>query len=382
MKILYDYQTYYLQKVGGISNSFIKLIENFPAGIETKIALVESDNIHLKDSGLCDVPPMRNKIEDFLCKVNFKGKGTLYDIFSKMFPSTTALGRNRQYSINMLKEGDFDIFHPTFFDDYFLPYLKGKPFVLTVHDMIPELFSKRKNTVQIKNKPRLCKKASHVVVVSEKTKHDLMEILHVPECKITVIYHGAPQFFDVSTEKKIVEGKYILFVGQRSGYKGFDIMLKSLKPVLEKNNNLRLVCVGNEFSRYENTLLRTLGIIDRVILLHPDDHELKNIYANATCFIYPSLYEGFGIPILEAYSAQCPVLLNNKSCFPEIAKDAAIWFDLDYNHSNLTEVMENFLSYTTVERQQIIDLQNRRLKYFSWQKSAQELINVYKEVLM
>ena len=99
-------------------------------------------------------------------------------------------GRNLTYSINRIEKGDYDVFHPTFFDDYFVKHLNGKPFVLTIHDMIPELFS-TSDKLQIENKKRLAQSASHIIAVSEKTKEDIVELLKIPEDKISVIYHGA-----------------------------------------------------------------------------------------------------------------------------------------------------------------------------------------------
>ena len=109
--------------------------------------------------------------------------------------------------------------------------------------------------------------------------------------------------------------------------------------------------------------------------------ELQNLYAHALCFIYPSVYEGFGIPILEAYSANCPVLLNYASCFPEIAQDAALYFHLDDNSSDLDVIMESFLQMSEYEREVLLNKQRQRLEYFSWQKSARELANIYVSLL-
>lgn len=131
----------------------------------------------------------------------------------------------------------------------------------------------------------------------------------------------------------------------------------------------------------EQSLIKRLGVKDRIILLHPSDMELTNLYAHALCFIYPSIYEGFGIPILEAYRCHCPVLLNYKSCFPEIAQDAAIYFHLDDNQSDLEQVMENFLAMPDDARNQFVEKQNLRLKAFSWEVSAKKLEEVYYGVI-
>ena len=380
MRILYDYQTFYLQKIGGISNSFTQLIKNMPDDVDIDISLSESDNIHLRDSSIKSVPSMKGTMDDVIVKSFFRGKGRLYRAYSKILPNHTALGRNQLCSIHALKEGVFDVFHPTFFDGYFLPYLNGKPFVLTVHDMTPEIFGGGNRNIQIRMKPILCKQAAHIIAVSENTKKDLIELLNIPESKVTVIYHGAPESI-IREQEPICKSKYILYVGQRCKYKCFNEMLIHIAPILLSFQDLKLVCAGTDFSKEEQILINRLGVSDSLIITHPTDSELMNLYANALCFIFPSVYEGFGIPILEAYKAGCPVLLNDQSCFPEIAQNAAVWFHLDKEHSNLTSIMSSFLMMSAEERQKLIDRQYERLKVFSWKESALKLAKVYKSII-
>ena len=380
MKVLYDHQAFDMQHYGGVSNCFVQLISNFPQGVVYDISLLECDNFHLKDSGLIDVPPKSFPPEKFLLNRHFLGQGILYGWYGKVFPSKTSNGRNRLYSIEKLKLGDFDIFHPTFFDPYFLSYLNGKPFVLTVHDMIPELFSPK--NFQVKVKPLLCQKAAHIIAVSERTKQDLMRILNVPEGKISVIYHGAPSYDNRVSLKPILDMGYFLYVGQRrESYKNFLPMLKSLVPVLQHHQDIKLVCTGPDFTNAERLFMEKVGLGNKVIHMHVNDQELQNLYAHALCFIYPSVYEGFGIPILEAYRANCPVLLNEAGCFPEIAQEAAVYFHLDDQSSDLDQVLEDFLRLTDKEREPLLERQRARLSCFSWQKSAQKLIDLYNSLV-
>ena len=380
MKILYDYQIFDMQRFGGISNSFVKLIENLPNGIEYEIALRESDNIHLIDSELSVEFESRKLYEgNFISTKNFKGKSLLYRLCSKLLPNLTTLGRNRQCSIDGLKRGSFDIFHPTFFDPYFLQYINNKPFVLTVHDMIPEKYFQGKD-LQKEYKKLLCDKASHIVVVSNQTKQDLIKMLNIPDNKISVVYHGAPLYPNVESTKPIVDGRYFLYVGQRNSYKNFIPMVKGLAKFLSDIYDIKLICTGPEFTEYELLTFNQLGISQRIKHIYANDSDMYSLYANALCFIYPSLYEGFGIPILEAYSAHCPILLNHTSCFPEIAQDAAIYFHLDNKNSDLEFVMDHFLSMTSQEKQNLIEKQNERLMFFSWEKASSKLAQVYKSV--
>lgn len=380
MKILYDHQAFDMQSHGGVSNCFVRLISNFPDDVKYELSLLECDNVHLKESHLLDIPPMAQPPRTFLYKKHFYGQGTLYDLFSKCFPRKTSLGRNRLFSIEKLKEGNFDVFHPTFFDDYFLDYLGEKPFVLTIHDMIAELFSNSVNS-HILKKRRLALAADHIIAVSNQTKEDILKYLDVPDNKVSVIYHGAPTINLVKNENAIVGGKYILYVGERTGYKSFIPMLRELTPFLQKDKSLRVVCTGKSFTNCEYSFFVKQNIQDQMIHIAPSDSGMTNLYAHALCFIYPSMYEGFGIPILEAYKADCPVLLNRQSCFPEIAQDAAIYFALDSNGSNLAEVMEAFLLMNDSQLKCLIDIQRDRLKFFSWEKSAQQLCKIYGEII-
>ena len=364
---------------GGISNMYTQLMLNMPKEVEYDLALKESNNIHLKESGLKDVPPANRTLDNFICKASFKGKNRLYEMVSTIAPSCTSLGRNRLFSIEKLKEGNFDIFHPTFFDDYFLPYLKGKPYVLTIYDMISEKYLS-KDSLQSRNKKEMVKTAGHIIAISEKTKQDIVDILDVDPQKISVVHLAVPDVKPIRVEP-ILKDNYILFVGNRGGYKNFMPMARFLAPILMKRKDLKIVCTGKPFEVQEINYLQSLGIYDQTLYLRPTDEELRNLYAHAKCFIFPSEYEGFGIPVLEAYQQNCPVLLNNRSCFPEIAQDAAIYFNLDGNESDLTAVMNRFLEMSNEELEQLLIRQRRRLNDFSWKKSAEKLVEIYKTIL-
>lgn len=378
MRILYDYQIFQWQRVGGISNSFINLIQNLPSTAEFQIGIKDSDNVHLKESGLVQVRPFSSE-QNFLTNHYFYGKGYLFRWFSAIFPSINSREVNRKYSIDLLKSGQFDVFHPTFFEDYFLPYLNKTPYVFTVHDMITEKF-KTGDILQTNNKRILVEKASHIIAVSNNTKQDLMDIFNVPESKITVIYHGASEIIP-KKDFQVGIDNYILFVGQRGGYKNFIPMVKSLSPVLKRHQEIKILCTGMDFSSQERLFFKNNGLQDRILHLTPSDEELRTLYSNALCFVYPSLYEGFGIPILEAWKCGCPVILNKKSCFPEIAKDAAVYFTLDDDYSDLDKVMESFLTMSENDKELLLHRQNKRLQEFSWKKSAKMLLDVYKGVL-
>ncbi len=378
MKVLYDYQTFYIQQFGGVSNCFAHLIENLPAHITPEIAVRESDNIHLLRKRLVEeLRPCGCTKNNFICQRKFPLKGDLFKVFSSIMPQKTSLGINKQYAIQQLEKGHYDVFHPTFYEMYFLKHLHGKPFVLTIHDMIPELYFK-KSDMQISRKRELVKHAAHIVAVSENTKRDIVNMLQVPEEKITVVYHGAPE--DVAySETPIFDFRYLLYVGHRGTYKNFMPMVRALQPFMQRHEDLKLVCTEAPFTKEEQKLFQDLELSGRFVHIQASDEQVLTLYRHAQCFIFPSLYEGFGIPILEAYKAGCPVVLNRRSCFPEIAGDAAVYFEMDDSESNLDEQLERLLS-DVGERKALLERQNHRLAQYSWKKAAAQLGNVYEKV--
>ena len=382
MKILYDYQAFTIQKYGGVSKCFCELISRLPPNIQWEIGIKESDNIHLHQSQL--ITSLRNsKIskETFITKKHFRGKFRLYNYINDFFPNFPSVENiNRKYSINLLKRGDYDIFHPTFFDNYFLPYLNGKPFVLTIHDMIPELFPEyfKRNDMQIVMKKELIQKASAIVAVSEQTKYDIVHLLNTDPEKITVIYHGGPNINNSSAkEKPLFENPYILYVGTRSAYKNFTQFLKAFALFHKEVPDVKLICTGSSFTKAEQSLIENLKISHSIINFFADDKQLANLYAHALTFVYPSLYEGFGMPILEAYAYGCPVILSQCSCFPEIAKEAALYYNVQKGEKELMNRLLEIYNYSDIQRQNLIQLGYERLSNYSWEKSSAQLAQLY-----
>lgn len=380
MRVLFDHQAFTMQTHGGVSRSFVELYHHFPQEVEATIGVLESDNVYIQWLG--GIKPSEYQYHHFLWDKDFCGKGYLHRWYDKLTGGGYYPDYNKNNSIKLLQEGNFDVFHPTYFDDYFLPYLNGKPFVLTIHDMIPELYPQyfARDDFQIVKKRKLAPLASAIITVSEHTKRDVVRLLDVPESKVHIIYHGC-SFPALWEAKPIYDLPYILYVGERRGYKNFIPFVKSIAVILKSHPTIHVICTGRPFVDEELRLMDSLCIRERFI--HhwaKSDAVLFTLYHNALCFIYASEYEGFGIPILEAYQAECPVMLNNASCFPEIAGDAAVYFTLDERRNNLPEVMEHFINMTTSEKMQLREKQNKRLKLYSWEKAAQELYQVYLSV--
>lgn len=384
IKVLYGYEAFEMQCFGGVSRCFVELYKHLPTDVSAMFGLVESDNIYMQSLGFESIG---SRYAHFLPHIHFPHKSYLFHCINRIggvyYGTGYGTDENRRRTIQLLQRGDYDVFHPTFFDDYYLPYLNDKPFVLTIHDMIPELYPQyfKRNDGQIVMKKKLAPLASKIIAVSETTKRDVMRILNVEEDKIDVIYHGVNSVDFNWHETSFFDFPYLLFVGDRGKYKGFDKMCMDLIPILEKYRDLHIVCTGLPFNTQEKEWIERNAkgrVIHKYVV---NSGELSTLYHFAKAFIYPSEYEGFGIPILEAYQSQCPVILNNASCFPEIAGDAALYFQVNGERTDIADVVDGVLSMPYVEREELLERQNQRLLGFSWEKSAEKLAEVYKSVL-
>ena len=382
MKILFDHQAFSIQRFGGVSNCFVQLIANLPNEVKWQISIKESDNVHLRESGLVNVKSESLNLQNFRTPFSKDVNRRMYGILEKRIPSLfrTSSNINKSFSIEMIKKGDYDLLHPTLLDSYFLEYNK-KPFVITIHDMIPEICgSKYKD--QIVGKLQQINKCSHIIAVSECTKKDIVRLLGVNPDKITVVYHGYDKTPIDFTQKPIFNSPYILYVGARNAsYKNFRYFVCQCKEFLVKHRDFIVVCTGHFFTENEQRMFQELGIKDRFKHIFCSTNELNNLYSNAFAFVYPSEYEGFGMPILEAFHAKCPVILNNKSCFPEIATNAALYFDSECKINTLCNQLETLYHCSSEERRRLIDRGMDRLSFFSWEKASMELADVYRRVL-
>jgi glycosyltransferase involved in cell wall biosynthesis len=368
LKVLYDYQIFENQNIGGISRYFSELIK---FNSESKLSLKYSENIYLKSDyfKIFNIQSHKISYENFLFNLRFKGKGRLYKYYNKIFQKN-----NKSISIDFLQISKFDIFHPTYYNPYFLKYLNGKPFVLTVHDMIHELFAVTDN-VSIHDKRKLILSSNTIIAISENTKKDILHFYPELNEKIKVIHHG---FSFQKIDDYIKKDNYILFTGMRGGYKNFNEFVKAVAPLLLKYD-FTLICTGHPFTNEEKTLLDNMNISDRIIHEFATDEKLSELYSKACAFVFPSQYEGFGIPILEAFASNCPAILSNTSSMPEIGGDAAIYFD-PYSIEDMRCQIERVITSTTLQNQ-LIEKGKERVKQFSWEKCAKETMQLYNNLL-
>ena len=378
MKILYDDQIFTYQHFGGISRYFCELMEqySYDPDLDFRIALRYTLNEPLLSRpGLNRYWTRRN---DFFSDSRFfvsLQKRIHLNVLNHVF-------RNRTESIRQLAGQDFDVFHPTYYDPYFLKFCGDRPFVLTVYDMIIEKFPEYfpgEDAVRA-GKKLLAESAQRIIAISECTKKDIVTILRIPEEKVQTIYLAgslpqAPGSPSIPASSSLPE-RYFLFVGNRSGYKNFPFLIRALAPVFQTHAALYLVCAGGgAFSGSERALLQENNMASRVVSYPADDITLASLYRNACAFIFPSLYEGFGLPVLEAFSCGCPAVLSNTSSLPEIGGDAALYFD-PYDTISLADAMERVLTDESL-RKELVIRGNEQGKRFSWEKTAAMTKTVY-----
>ncbi len=280
---------------------------------------------------------------------------------------------------------DFDIVHPTHMNSLeILDHLHGKPLVVTVHDMTHELRPESfpAHDPSAARKKIMVERADRVIAISQQTKDDLVRLYGTDPDKVDVIHHGNSLVLPEEYEQMLLDipKKYILFVGQRDGYKNFLRTLEAIKPLIDECPDLHLICAGGgKFKDNEIAAIKALGIERHVKQMWVTDEELAVLYNRAVCFIYPSEYEGFGLPILEAYECATPVLCAEASCFPEVAGDAAIYFD-PTQVDEMTEKIRSMITDASL-RELYIEKGRARVKLFSWRRCAEETLACYSKAM-
>lgn len=284
-----------------------------------------------------------------------------------------------------IKQNKIDIFHgPSFM----LPIFKPSKSIITVHDLTflyyPQGFNFSTKLYYYIFFKRSLKIADIIIADSHSTKKDLMKYYHIHPNKIQVIYLGVDEIFKKITNKKMIEkvkqkyslpDNYFLFVGLLSPRKNIK---GALRAFAQLKTNHKFVIVGNKGWLYEPIfkLINKLNLKKKVILTgYANVNELPTIYSCAEALVFPSFYEGFGIPILEAMACGCPVITSNVSSMPEVAGDAALLVD-PYNINEIKDAM-NIILMDKNKKQELIKKGYSQTKKFSWKKMAEETVKVY-----
>jgi glycosyltransferase involved in cell wall biosynthesis len=253
--------------------------------------------------------------------------------------------------------------------------------VVTIHDLsyvyYPEEFLKRDLHKLTHWTKYSVEKAKKIICVSENTKKDLVKCYNVEEKKIRVIYNG---FGKKAPSSKLQAPNslkpYILYVGTLQPRKNINTLIRAFSEFEKSNPRYKLKIVGKKGWMYEDIygLVKELKL-ERDVMFegYVSETELASLYQNAFCFVLPSFYEGFGIPILEAMSYQCPVIASNTSSLPGIGGNACLYFDPKNTHQ-LVEKLKEIQNETV--RKGLIEKGNERIKHFSWEKCAKETLEV------
>lgn len=373
MKLFFDHQIFNAQTNGGISRYFCELIRGLEADGEDRCQLgcVTSDNQLLQAYGIA------------------AGHHIASDRFGRSLPGRALdYWRNRRHSQQLYRRGEFDLCHLTFYPAA-RPFREhGRPLAITIHDMTPEvypeLFSgtlyRRLVTGRwIAAKRELAAVADAIFVVSENTRNDLIRLYGTDPAKIHVT-HLANSLTRTTPDTAVkLPERYLLFVGQRGTYKNFTGFIRAAAAVMERDRELAVVCIGGgALTAAEEQLLRELGIRERVHHRTVGEADLYHLYHRAQAMVYPSLYEGFGLPILEAFACGTPALLSRRSCFPEIGGDAARYFDPE-DRDSMVETFREVLRNPEL-RADLIARGFRRNTEFSWSKLVAETRKVYRSL--
>lgn len=294
-----------------------------------------------------------------------------------------------------------DLVHYPYFDPFFLtlPFKKKYKTVVTVHDLTPIVFPQHfpagvKGTVRWQIQKQNLKRVDGIICDSVASKNDIVRIVGVDADKVDVAYlAGAEEFRQKKLEKPAVEAllakyvlphQFVLYVGDVTWNKNVPMLVKACTM-----EEIPLVMVGKslvqtEFDR-SNPWNKDLVEVQSLAKDNPFVHmlgfvpteDLVSLYNRATVFVFPSVYEGFGLPILEAMQSGCPVIVSKEGCMPEVAGEAAYYFD-GYDQRSLQEAIKHVYHTEAVQK----ELSTRGLeqaKKFSWKQTAEQTVEVYKK---
>jgi glycosyltransferase involved in cell wall biosynthesis len=368
LSILFDYQIFFHQEFGGISRYVIELARNLATLDCTKVEIFggRHHNAYL-DAPLPAVDVIGHRVP----------KNS-----AKLPQALGLLGNAASFFAHASKASPTHI-HQTYFYELLKPVSKATR-IVTVYDMTHELFPEQfpapRRTSQAKR--RAVNAADHVICISESTKRDLVRLFNFPPEKATVIPLGLSERFVelAASESKLAPihaRPYVLYVGQRGGYKNFGNFVKAFGRVPRLVRELDILCFGGgAFSADELSTARDAGIdLERMSQFGGDDDLLAAAYQHACFLVYPSFYEGFGFPPLEAMALGCAVACSNTSSMPEVVGDTAITFD-PRSIEDIAQAMSSLVEGTEL-REHCQRVGAQRACLFTWKRCAESTRDLY-----
>ena len=350
MKIIFDNIIFSLQKSGGISILWQNLLSKISETKEFKTEFIEYPySINNIFSRQLKIP---------IDKIDFRS-GRILSI--------------KRYFPPKIKCTEPFIFHSS----YYRTSNSSKAInITTVHDFTYEkYFPFLKRIIHSWQKFKAKRKSDYIVCISENTKSDLLNYIpDIDSNKIRIIYNGVSSDYCPLSQKPYPNlSNSILFIGSRVDYKNFDYTIECIQQ-----SSFNLVICGNRLSNEEQIKLDTkLGPDRYQVVENPDNHELNKIYNSVFCLSYPSSYEGFGIPVIEAQKAGCPVIALNKSSIPEIIGNGYPMLR-DLTQAEFNRIINQFKNPDI--RNKIISLGYQNSSKFSWEKMIQEYTDLYLEI--
>lgn len=369
MKIIYDYRTFIRQFRGGISRYFYEIIRRIARDETRKIYLYQG--LHINDfdmskvSGLAGYFGVRHR--------KIPKSGPALELINGLLMEYWAASR----------VGKCDILHYTY---YGRPHARASKTVATVYDMIHEIFPDTlKGAAAVsKSKRETVGRAQAVLAISECTKKDLVERFGTDPDKIHVTHLAASEIFAPASVDEQREFKsrfssgrpYALYVGDRGGYKNFGVLLRAA-GIASVFKDITIACAGGGAARAEEiSEIKASGIAGKVRFLGAvDDKTLRMLYSCAECVAVTSLYEGFGLTALEAMKCGTPVVCARASSLPEVAGEAALYFEPS-SPEDLAGRLEKLISDRTL-RDKLAAAGIERSGKFDWDKTAAETLKVY-----
>lgn len=296
------------------------------------------------------------------------------------------------YSVpRWLRKHHVDVLHVQYITPFWLP--RNIKVITTIHDVSWKFYPEyiKKSDLFFLNTliPLSLARASRIITVSETSRRDIIKIYNIAERKVVSIYNGVgEEFVKPSQEKKEavmkkynLPEKFILYVGTLQPRKNVPALLEAFQCLVSKWEipGLKLVIVGGKGHNYDSRIdgvVKRYHLTDKVLFPgYIDSQDLPSVYASARLFVFPSLYEGFGIPLIEAMGVGTPVVASNQSCLPEVVGEGGMVVD-PHNTEMLAQAMRMLLT-DELKRKEFIEKGYKRAAEFTWEKTAKKTLELY-----